>query len=585
MNDIYELFKWKIKLESLQNKKLLIWGDDEESKRLFRFLINHGYRLGGFVLNDKDEINDKKYLNVHFYGERILSDDNFIVIDRFGDSPIINKVSLFVNNNIDTFISNEIYIYGAGEAGILTNEFLMKAGIVANGFIDSNINKQGEKISGLKVFNPAVLEGEGEFIVIVAVTDTKQRKKIIEDIGNKCVTYVSGLMEIKYLWEEFCVSDNDEWEIVGNEGTLIYALYQQNVASKKIILTGNRCSLLRAAKRIWSLFDVDISYMTCIKSCEQSDIRDFYSILYEKDEYICFFVGNSDEREELASLIYECNIKPETMAMAAGTHACVTDMHSLDPNLGFNIPSYTKLNTEKSNDSRVKIAILGGSTTTLNLYTEKIWPEYLTEILSTHNISAQVYCTSVAGQTVSQEVIKLLRDVLVQYNPDIVISYSLINETGFCFVDKHPFIHNYQFELMSKFYDQDKISNINMGIENNDYSTHWITMQRVMHAICEEFNINYISIVQPYLIAKNKKGFYEEMIMQYKMEQWKIEKYKKLYDATLKKISMYDWMHDFTSVFENYECDAFFDICHTYGAANRFLAKKIYAIIEKSKFF
>ncbi len=108
-----------------------------------------------------------------------------------------------------------------------------------------------------------------------------------------------------------------------------------------------------------------------------------------------------------------------------------TDPYHYDVTLSFNrirdkIEGF-ELYGDADNPNALKIVALGGSTTESTLHYIKGWVQYFTEYLRQNNISAVVYCGGVCAYTSSQELLKLIRDV-IPLKPDIVLSYSGNND-------------------------------------------------------------------------------------------------------------------------------------------------------------
>lgn len=65
--------------------------------------------------------------------------------------------------------NKEIYIFGAGTAGIAALKFLNYIGIKVQGFIDNDLNKKGSVISNLTVFHPVEDFFEAPYFIIASV--------------------------------------------------------------------------------------------------------------------------------------------------------------------------------------------------------------------------------------------------------------------------------------------------------------------------------------------------------------------------------------------------------------------------------
>jgi lysophospholipase L1-like esterase len=98
------------------------------------------------------------------------------------------------------------------------------------------------------------------------------------------------------------------------------------------------------------------------------------------------------------------------------------------------------------------ILVLGGSTSDGVNYGHS-WPEDLSYILEREGIPATVINGATGGYSTNQELLKLLRDGL-EFKPDIVISYSGINDRGRYSSLPYPMVHSYQRELLEAIVSQ-----------------------------------------------------------------------------------------------------------------------------------
>jgi len=95
---------------------------------------------------------------------------------------------------------------------------------------------------------------------------------------------------------------------------------------------------------------------------------------------------------------------------------------------------------------RPVILTLGGSTTDA-ARGEHSWPEELSKLLAEKGISATVVNGGISGYSTNQELLKLVRDGL-EFKPDIIISYSGVNDRGEYSELPYPMVHPYQRYLL-----------------------------------------------------------------------------------------------------------------------------------------
>jgi len=94
------------------------------------------------------------------------------------------------------------------------------------------------------------------------------------------------------------------------------------------------------------------------------------------------------------------------------------------------------------------ILTLGGSTTD-PLEHETSWPEELARLLVEEGSACTVINGATEGYSSSQELLKLIRDGL-ELEPDLVISYSGVNDRGAYGALPHPMVHRYQRYVLDR---------------------------------------------------------------------------------------------------------------------------------------
>ena len=255
----------------------------------------------------------------------------------------------------------------------------------------------------------------------------------------------------------------------------------------------------------------------------------------------------------------------------------------------------------------IKIVALGGSTTESTYLFIKGWVQYLFELLRKNQIPSIIYGGGIAGYSSSQELLKLIRDVL-PLKPDIVLSYSGLNDLyGYPKPSEpirhgRPFITHFQVEFIEQILEKltaakfglpimndliwDKTGNrtVYYGLKNNKSSSDvWLENTRIMHSIAKEFKIDFLSFFQPFAF----NGFYEENDLQNIIysrrslscryegyEKWGLP-YKEDLQIIIEEIKKHNYMFDFSSIFDGYR-GIYFDASHVYEKGNDIIANKIF---------
>ena len=280
----------------------------------------------------------------------------------------------------------------------------------------------------------------------------------------------------------------------------------------------------------------------------------------------------------------------------------------LDPTLGFatiseNSPHPGFVKYEYKTDSGnipLRIVTLGGSTTSAHCVRNRPWSYYLSEKLKELHIPHVIYCGGNDSYSVSQELLRLIRDGIL-LEPNIVIDYSGVNNIASApIMEDYPFIHNFQNDLFTSL---EKINNIrpkaitgfyaekktNYGIKTEQsYAQYWYKQLRIMHSICDGEGIHFLSFLQPMLFDKTDYdsdetdllASYEifidaetkELLATGEVGQDKLSAVKE-FMGEAKQISE-KWFYDLSNVFDNVH-GVYMDYCHLYENGNQIIADHI----------
>lgn len=365
----------------------------------------------------------------------------------------------------------------------------------------------------------------------------------------------------------------------------------KSIENKKLVLYGAG-KMAEAAIEKLRLLDIEVAY--CVED-DMSDIHvevpvcDVYSLMLEKDDYYIYIVKNDVKKcgrilEGMGlKFYYDYNIFSNAGLLVNIFADCL-----LDANLGYTLPykgtdgKGVKIFGDLNNAKRI-IAILGGSTSDPCAYMWKSWGEILWEMSGED--TAVVVC-AVMGYSSSDEVLKLMRDV-IPVNPDIIISYSGVNDIAY----NYPYVNSYQRDLY------EKIKRIKLdgpktyvGIEdrvcygsghNIPHAERWMNNQRIMKSIASEFGIEYIAFLQPTLYTK-KCGEKDEEVLRYVEGNINIAGRMEYINDIKNMLSQreYEYIVDATSWLDEYD-GLFYDYCHVEETGNKYIAEKIYQYIMR----
>lgn len=269
-------------------------------------------------------------------------------------------------------------------------------------------------------------------------------------------------------------------------------------------------------------------------------------------------------------------------------------------------------------NAALTIVALGGSTT--DAYTAAVlemsdvdptdpynWPRDLYRLMSSEGIDASVINAGTLGYNSSQDLLKLLRDML-PLRPDIVIALEGVNDLGFIFsVENHPYVAKYQKKLLdaitadrqtlmimpnlvrlvsSTLYSGVRtVEGYTLGVpDETTPAKHWHRNMRAANALCEEFGVEYLCILQP-LQGYGVYSPSERERHQLELKTSTASQYMG-HDYMTALISFYEEAHDicaanpmcadFTDIFSQAQ-EVYFDATHLNERGTQILAQRVFS--------
>ena len=277
-----------------------------------------------------------------------------------------------------------------------------------------------------------------------------------------------------------------------------------------------------------------------------------------------------------------------------------THISSIDPHLGYSwlgdditidtknrpylsfVNGFSCYSDNPLEGKSLKFVCLGGSTTDGSIQSYS-WPESLFLKLRKDEMDIIVHNGGISGYSSSQELIKLIRDV-IPFKPDVVISLTGVNDfDNLHSLPKHPMVNHYQSMLMSFVYEQSNndatilpasrllisefkkrilkikeksINGVSLGLECDltPYE-NWQKNIRLMKSICDTFNVQFHAFLQPTMgigefhPSQNEKSMYLDMI-KFKGVDYENDLHD-FYKQAILFCKNYEFAHDLTNIFKN----------------------------------
>lgn len=298
----------------------------------------------------------------------------------------------------------------------------------------------------------------------------------------------------------------------------------ENRGNRNIAIWGTDEFSIYIYKNIIQCFNIKVQYfitdklsIKCIEGLEVKSINEFeQEVLDHLFILVAVYSGHREAYEYLTSKKLKYNKDFSMMNIGGWTK----ELNAIDSLLTYTrVEDNAVLQGFKTygmmNNNTIKIVILGNSTTDSYTGNLKPWVEYfyksMIREIGSHLI---VYNGAIAGYNSTQELLKLIRDV-ISIDPDLVISFSGFTDiSGVGTIDEEQFyLHKYQKRMWNQIMgtegaipnslDMRNINKVYHGLKcvKKDYE-YWIENERKMRAICNEFNIKFIGCLQPLIAVK-----------------------------------------------------------------------------------
>ncbi len=220
-----------------------------------------------------------------------------------------------------------------------------------------------------------------------------------------------------------------------------------------------------------------------------------------------------------------------------------------------------------ANFERPVVLALGGSTTDGVIYGHS-WPEELSRLLKDNKLPGTVINGGVGGYSTNQELLKLMRDGL-EFSPNLVVSYSGINDRGTYSKLPYPMVHNYQRDVIDMLQGKtspvfpstiELLKRITGSFGGNEFSYTYGTKSHrtlaeqyrrnleLMDAMAESQGSKFRAFIQPFAFYRSRHSV---NVSPDKKGPDYIEAVRTLYDEITKLPQSRPYVHDFTGILEN----------------------------------
>lgn len=582
--------------------KKYIWFDKNLERRksalslFFRFL-DMEIPMEGFATDDEEYIGASAFNRPIVGLESLKSGDAVAFIETECDDDLYADIQPFEIMN-PVLIGKKVIIFGAGKYGTEVYGYLSRKNVQIECFADSSKVKCHEAVMPDKpavVFIDDVLReyATKDIAIIEAAEKYKEMDTLLRKWQFRGLRCYYNNERQTYLEYVFGVS-GDKLLFSINAITNMCVMF----SGKRIFFYGEQTSKTRRMANQIRILGFDFQGFLYDEEAEEGQYCVKYAedILYEENAYIIMLYDEKKVKklEDLGlKKGTDFNILPE---LGFDSHVMKS---MLDLNLGYTYPENGKYpgiavyGDDEEDD--FKIAVLGGSTTD-DLYDERNWARILYEMLCRKDRKVTIYNGGVSGYASTQELIKLIRDIL-PLKPDLVLVYDVYNDL--CENPEQPFAFPYLqtvFQYAKNSGNIEKkgeagyggdVSTINLGVKTNEnYFENWLSKMEIMHAVTAAKKIPFLAFAQPTRYSMNNKRIKDEWFYS-SFVFWLMDHHPAMdFRERLSKEKIeehYGYITDLNDIFDDFP-EAYKDSCHLWERGNKIVAERILAVIEKKGF-
>lgn len=267
-----------------------------------------------------------------------------------------------------------------------------------------------------------------------------------------------------------------------------------------------------------------------------------------------------------------------------------------DPFLGYSqIRDMEGFQIYGSKESENRIVVLGNCTSVSNRAVT-MWVDYLAASVNEKN--STLYNGACAGYSSSQELLKLIRDVLLLHPRMIIVFNGVIDATNANRQPDYPYYTKFEYNLLEQCFTERDESKKYKGMQNiprqilygarsdeKNYE-HYVRNMRIMNAIAKALNIEFFCFLQPSLycnsfgLFESEKQIYDAFYSDRQAETtytMACDFYEKV--TCLLKDEL--WFYDMTEVFRSITESSYLDEIHYTDKGHQVIADYIIRILRE----
>ncbi|KAI4450852.1 hypothetical protein C823_005389 [Eubacterium plexicaudatum ASF492] len=218
--------------------------------------------------------------------------------------------------------------------------------------------------------------------------------------------------------------------------------------------------------------------------------------------------------------------------------------------------------------AKVKIMILGGSTSTSNVYRTISWVEFFYKRLSEAGYDPVIYNGAMCSYGIVDEYIRMIRDI-EPLRPDFVISFSGVNNTS-----ERKVVNQFNTWLGDAKVSgsRDMISGIKSSESLFDF---WYRVSKIIKLTAEYHGARVYNFLQPMNCTDESYDLIQTGMFELTEHKSHIEDYKIRASGDTDPFYI-----NLLSMFEGKK-QVYIDMCHYSTEANRLIAERVFETIER----
>lgn len=554
-----------------QSKKIFIWNINRDSLALFMRITFGGINTQGFV-SEQDEYVGQMYLNHPVVSlQQVKTIDNYLIIVADGVSN--NKVNSLpegtalywkeVSGINSGLTQSRIIVYGIGNGAEQLHVVLNREGLSEEMYCVTKRNNVMQ-YKGKKVVEATELSEYVDCAVVVSVSTCQNRGEILETLNS-----FSGQVYVDF-----------EYLIIGTSGGVANPLQYLDSAiktDKKIYLYSRRNAMADFINNFLEYCGMSLSGYVHERPDDSQDIGSIYELAYDgmDDKFILIC-------EEFPEDIIQAreNVELAGFSLESANYTCF-QWHTRDserfrnilqeyrdPLVGESIRyTYGKPGWRvygKEDGMRIKILVLGGSTSSEEFYVEN-WVSKLYNKLNKNGMKTVIYNGAHAANDIVDELLRYLRDGNV-LKPHIVISMSGVN--NLYYKDSENQFNPERIISWVKSYDQ-YCSGLPSGESLYNF---WIRNEKMLKLISEFDGAQFFCFLQPMNITMEHMSLHEKSLYEQERRINGAVNFRLLASNREDYINLMD-------LFEHQD-GMYIDLCHYTNQAQEIIADRVYEVIE-----